>query len=222
MRSLSLLLVLWFVACQSPPASAPASASAAAPAAEPASAPATLATSRLTVTQRGREKVPGTEGRLWVEVDDVTAGQVLVKIVDRTTREDALPQRSMRFGDEATFPYAGGTRAVVVLRLANLLIGDDFVEFGFGEPGAMASEQIESVLRQVANATTTFVRSGAKSDGRATAERLRQQWRASGDVTTLAAFLTRCVGYEGGTVPVWKVQLPGGRLLPLVEWLRGA
>jgi hypothetical protein len=66
---------------------------------------------RLTVVQRGREKVPGTEGRLWIEVDDVTAGQVLVKIVDRTTREDALPQRSMRFGDEAWFPLGGGTRA---------------------------------------------------------------------------------------------------------------
>ena len=177
---------------------------------------------RMTVMQRGREKVPGTEGRLWIEVGDVTAGQVLVKIVDRTTREDALPQRSMRFGDEAWFPFGGGTRAVVVLRLANLLIGEDFVEFAFGEPGAMANEQIESVLRRVANSTMTFVREGAQHDAVATAVWLRQQWLTAGDVGTLAAFLTRFVGYEGGPVPVWSVRMPGGRLLPLVEWLRGA
>ena len=217
MRVPSLLLLLsLFAACQSPPAPAPESTPAPAPAA------AALAPVRVTVTQRGREKVPGTEGRLWIEVGDVTAGQVLVKIVDRTTREDALPQRSMRFGDEARFPFAGGTRTVVVLRLANLLIGEDFVEFAFGEPGAMANEQIESVLRQIANSKMTFVRNGAKRDGSATAEWLREQWRAAGDVTTLAAFLTRCVGYEGGSVPGWSVLLPGGRLLPMVEWLRGA
>lgn len=175
---------------------------------------------RLTVVQRGREKVPGTEGRLWIEIDDVTAGQVLVKIVDRTTREDALPRCSMRFGDEARFPFDGGYRAVVVLRLANLLIGEDYVEFAFGEPGAMASEQIESVLRQIANSTMTFVREGTEYDGRATAEWLRQQRLAAGDIRTLAAFLTRFVGYEGGPVPVWSVRLPGGRLQPLVDWLR--
>lgn len=210
MRVPSLLVLSLFAACQAPTVSAPAVASAA------------LAPVRLTVVQRGREKVPGTEGRLWIEVDDVTAGQVLVKIVDRTTREDALPQCSMRFGDEARFPFAGGTRAVVVLRLANLLIGDDFVEFAFGEPGAMAGEQIESALRQIAKSSLTFMCNGSKHDGRATAERLRQQWRASAEISTLAAFLSRCVGDEGGSVPVWSVQLPGGRLLPMVDWLRGA
>lgn len=176
----------------------------------------------MTVAQRGSERVPGTEGRLWIEVDDVTAGQVRVKIVDYTTHEHVLPKRSMRFGDEAQFSFRGVTRGFVVLRLVNLLIGEDFVEFAFGEPGSLANEQIESVLRQITNSTVKFVRSGVKSDGRATAERLRQQWRAAGDVTTLAAFLSRCVGYEGGTVPVWSVQLPGGRMLPMVEWLRGA
>ena len=214
MRVPSLLVLSLFAACQAPTAPAPVPA--------PPVASAALAPVRLTVVQRGREKVPGTEGRLWIEVDDVTAGQVLVKIVDRTTREDALPQCSMRFGDEATFPFAGGTRAVVVLRLVNLLIGDDFVEFAFGEPGAMAGEQIESVLQQIAKSSMTFVCNGSQRDGRATAEWLRQQWRASAEVTTLAAFLSRCVGYEGGSVPVWSVQLPGGRLLPMVDWLRGA
>jgi hypothetical protein len=218
MRSPSLLLVSLFAACHSSPAPEPAPA----PAPEPTPPPAALATVRLTVVQRGREKVPGTEGRLWIEVDDVTAGQVLVKIVDRTTREDALPQRSMRFGDEAWFPLGGGTRAVVVLRLANLLIGEDFVEFAFGEPGAMANEQIESVLRRVANSKMTFVREGTEHDAVATAVWLRQQWSTAGDVSTLAAFLTRFVGYEGGPVPVWSVRLPGGRLLPLVEWLSGS
>ena len=210
MRVPSLLVLSLVAACQAPTVSAPAVASAA------------LAPVRLTVVQRGREKVPGTGGRLWIEVDDVTAGQVLVKIVDRTTREDALPQCSMRVGDEARFPFAGGTRAVVVLRLANLLIGDDFVEFAFGEPGAMAGEQIESVLQQIAKSSLTFMCNGSKHDGRATAERLRQQWQASAEITTLAAFLSRCVGDEGGSVPVWSVQLPGGSLLPMVDWLRGA
>lgn len=218
MRLPSLLVLPLFAACQASPAPVPAPA----PAPAPAVALAAQNPVRLTVVQRGREKVPGTEGRLWIEIDDVTTGQVLVKIVDRTTREDALPQRSMRFGDEAWFPFAGGTRSVVVLRLANLLIGEDFVEFAFGEPGAMANEQIESVLRRVANSTMTFVREGAQSDAVATAVWLRQQWLTAGDVRTLAAFLTRFVGYEGGPVPVWSVRMPSGRLLPLVEWLRGA
>lgn len=170
--------------------------------------------------QRGCEKVPGTQGRLWIEIEDVTAGQVVVKIVDRTTRQDALPRCSMRFGDEARFRFDGGYRAVALLKLANLLIGEDYAEFAFGEPGSMANEQIESVLRQIANSTKKFVREGTEYDGRATAEWLRQQRLAAGDIRTLAAFLTRFVGYEGGPVPVWSVRLPGGRLQPLVDWLR--
>ena len=222
MRLPTLLVLPLLAACQASPAPAPAPAPAPTPAPAASAAPAAQNPVRLTVVQRGREKVPGTEGRLWIEIGDVTAGQVLVKIVDRTTREDALPQRSMRFGDEAWFPLGGGTRAVVVLRLANLLIGEDFVEFAFGEPGAMANEQIESVLRRVANSKMTFVREGTEHDAVATAVWLRQQWSTAGDVSTLAAFLTRFVGYEGGPVPVWLVRLPGGRLLPLVEWLSGS
>jgi hypothetical protein len=222
MRLPTLLVLPLLAACQASPAPAPAPAPAPTPAPAASAAPAAQNPVRLTVVQRGREKVPGTEGRLWIEVDDVTAGQVLVKIVDRMTREDALPQRSMRFGDEAWFPLGGGTRAVVVLRLANLLIGEDFVEFAFGEPGAMANEQIESVLRRVANSKMTFVREGTEHDAVATALWLRQQWLTAGDVRTLAAFLARFVGSEGGPVPVWSVRLPGGRLLPLVEWLSGS
>lgn len=218
MRGPSLLVLSLFAACQSPPAPRPA----AEPVPAPVVVPVAPAPVRVTVMQRGREKVPGTEGRLWIEIDDVTAGQVLVEIVDRTTREDALPQRSMRFGDESWFPLGGGTRAVVVLRLANLLIGEDFVEFAFGEPGAMANEQIESVLRRVANSKMTFVREGTEHDAAATAVWLRQQWMTAGDVRTLAAFLTRFVGYEGGPVPVWSVRLPRDRQLPLVEWLSGS
>jgi len=200
------------VACQSPlaPASPP----------EPAATPSAQALTKIAVVQRRSERLPGFDNRLTVYVGDVTAGQVLVRVAVAGTARDVLPQCSMRIGDEVPFEFEQQPCALVLLRMVNLLIGDDFVEFAVAAPGALERERIEAVLQHVADSGRTFERAGAKHDGRETAELLRKQWLANDGVRTMDAFLQRVVG-AGGSAMSWSVSLPGGGRMPLGEWLRG-
>lgn len=216
MRRACLLSLALLAACQSAPVVPVAPvAPAPAPAAPPALVPAKIA-----VVQRRSERLPGFDRRLTVHVGDVTAGQVLVRVAVAGTATDVLPQCSMHIGDEARFEFEQQPCALVLLRMVNLLIGDDFVEFAVAAPGALERERIEAVLQHVADSGRTFERAGAKHDGSEAAELLRKQWLANDGVRTMDAFLQRVVG-AGGSAMSWSVSLPGGGRMPLGEWLRG-
>ena len=82
----------------------------------------------LTVTQRSSKDLPGSDGRISVHVDDITGGQVLLTIRDNGGRK-VIDQQSVRVDDIVDFEADGRKYLLCVVRLANFLIGDDFVEF---------------------------------------------------------------------------------------------
>jgi len=170
--------------------------------------------------QRSAETVPGLGGRVRIEVGDVTGGQALVRITDPVAHADLAPQRSMRIGDDMPFTLDGQPYNAALLRLVNLLIGDDFAEFGVGVPGTLAGEQIEAMLRHIADSGLVFVRDGVDYDGKAAADHLRRKWQAmAADVTTRNEFVTRVASGSSTTGDEYQVRLPGGRIIPLVDWL---
>ncbi len=82
----------------------------------------------LTVVQRSSKDLPGSDGRISVHVDDITGGQVLLTIRGDDGRK-VIDQQSVRVDDIIDFEADGRKYLLCVVRLANFLIGDDFVEF---------------------------------------------------------------------------------------------
>jgi len=83
---------------------------------------------RMTIVQRHSEFVPGSRETVRVSIDDITDGQVLLKILDR--RDDPIIQtRSVKAGDIVTFRLGGKQYYLGVLELRNFIVGNDFGVF---------------------------------------------------------------------------------------------
>jgi hypothetical protein len=208
------LVLVWAVllcgACRAPAPSEAANALPPIPAVE------------VTVVQRRAEPIPGTGGRLAVELGDVTGGQVLVRVTDAAGSEDVLPQGSMRVGEIASFDFDGRPRALVLRRLVNVLIGDDFAVFELTAPDRAGPVAIEAILAHIEAAPWTFVAGGAELSGPEVAGQLRRAWdRASPPIDEPGPFLDRIAGAASPLGGRCAVRLPGGREQPLATWLRG-
>ncbi|MBI5852429.1 MAG: hypothetical protein HZB39_15550, partial [Planctomycetes bacterium] len=79
----------------------------------------------VTVKQRERVPVPGTNEWLRIAIDDVTASQTLVEL-DDADGNAVLTPRSMHDGEHATFKLGARDYVLAVDKLVNFLIGDDF------------------------------------------------------------------------------------------------
>lgn len=80
----------------------------------------------LTIRQRERKAIPGSDGTLFIHLGDVTEGQVLVAVRDEAGNAVA-GERSLTQGQVLRFTVAGQRFALAVDELRNLLTGDDFV-----------------------------------------------------------------------------------------------
>jgi hypothetical protein len=94
----------------------------------------------VAVIQRHTRPIPGSDGRLFVRVGDITEGQALVS-VENESGEEVLAPMSLRQGDHAEFRLAGERFYLQVRELRNLLIGDDFAlcEISSREPERSAA-----------------------------------------------------------------------------------
>ncbi len=78
----------------------------------------------MTVKQRRRQPVPGSGGRLHVDLDDITGGQVLVSVV--ADEEAVAPKRSLRAKETLTFQIQDKAYTLELKHLHNVAIGEDF------------------------------------------------------------------------------------------------
>ena len=80
----------------------------------------------LTVRQREKKAIPGSDGTLFVHLGDITEGQVLVAVRDEAGKAVA-GEKSLAQGQSLRFAPDGGDEFVVTIaELRNLLTGDDF------------------------------------------------------------------------------------------------
>ena len=90
---------------------------------------------KLTILQRGSKPIPGSDGRVFVGLGDITAGQVLLSVT--TDAGDVLlDDTSLRPGDAVEFHVGKKPFTLTVRALNNFLVGDDFgvVEISAGSP----------------------------------------------------------------------------------------
>ena len=78
----------------------------------------------LTLKQRSSKAIPGSDERIFLQVDDITGGQVLVSVRDDEGKT-VLDDVSAKQGDVVSFKVGAKTYFIRVKELQNFLVGDD-------------------------------------------------------------------------------------------------
>lgn len=192
-----------------------------APEAGPAADTEPVPIAEVAVVQRERELLPGFDGQLSVAIDDITGGQVLVRVRAGRSDEALVPQQSMRIGDAAPFRFEGHRYAIGLAHLTNVLFGEDFATFVVGEPGAVADAQVARMIGRIERTDRAIARSGRERGPATVAAELRQEWTARrAELGTAERFLAEVVARSERGGDGWVVRGPGEREIALVDWLR--
>ena len=193
------------------------------PTADPAPAGLSGLPVELTVAQRSTTPVPGSEGRLELTLDDITAGQVAVSLAT-SDAETILPVRSMREGDATDFHYRGATLRLRLLRLHNLLLGQDSAEFRIEAAppaGLPEDEKIERLIESIAAMpAAVFIRNGSEHRADEAAEHLRRKWKAAGGVTA-EQFIERIASRSSLSGQPYLIRHADGTQTTAEEFFRG-
>ena len=117
----------------------------------------------ITLAQRTQLVVPGSEGKLFAAIDDVTAGQVVVTL----TSENQTPvfgPLSMKPEDSHDFTFKDYPLRIQLKKLSNALIGEDYATLSIlPQPqGLSEQEKIDALVAAVAKLPegTVFIRNG--------------------------------------------------------------
>ncbi len=174
----------------------------------------------VTLGQRRTIDIEGTDGYLYLHIDDITAGQVRLDIRGAEGKTLIRP-RSVREGDRVALELGEGKYILVVKRLVNLLIGDDYGVFAIYERGPFERQRIEALLRHVEAATVVFIHEGVEYDGAEAAAHLRRKYApAQDEIQTLEQFIQEIGSRSSTTGRPYQVKVPSGAIMPADEWLR--
>ena len=173
----------------------------------------------VTVKQRERELVPGSNDYLRLAIDDVTAGQTLVEL--RTVEGDVLlNRRSVADGGLERFEFNGREYVLSLDKMVNLLIGDDFAVFSIATE-APSGPRVADLLRWVADSPHRFVRNGTEHNGRTASSHLRTKYLIAGArVRTVDEFLEHIASGSSTTSLPYLVRFDDGSEQPLRDWLQ--
>jgi hypothetical protein len=125
----------------------------------------------------------------------------------------------VRSREPVAFALADG-RYVLVPRLVNLLIGNDYAEFEVMTEQRYAGDRIERLLLRIAAAPIVFVRNGQDHTGDDAAQHLRQKLAALGKPPTVDEFVEQVASRSSTTGEAYSVRLPDGATLPMASWLQ--
>jgi len=184
---------------------------------------------RLTIYQRTCKEIPSGHCELRVCLNDITAGQVGVRILGRkqdSVFEDRMVRlvdtTSMREGDVLTLPLRHGELALRLDRLVNVLIGHDFAEFTVMPRPRLESQRIDALLEKIESSAATFVRNDREYTGAQFATHLRAKHRHLGPKNpTLEEFIDQVATRSTETGKPYRIKLPGGDVMDVGTWLRG-
>jgi hypothetical protein len=185
------------------------------------------------VAQRGRTPLPGSNGELRVELGDITGGQVLL-VLSRPADGSVLASRSVRAREALAFAVEGCAYELVLERLENHLIGEDFAVLRVrpcgsaaaaaksAAPRAVAQEasRIERLLTRVAQSDVVFLRNGGEHGPSEAAEHLRGKWKRAGDRIRTAEEFVEALGSRSTTRgEPYRVRLRDGSERDAGPWL---
>lgn len=174
----------------------------------------------VTLYQRSCKAIPGSNGRIVLDIGDITAGQVLVSAYgpgDQTV----IDMTSMRVGSAVPMIVGDQTYMVVLDRLVNLFAGRDFAEFSFMSTEFWKKERIDRLLASIKASDATFIRNEQELDGRTFASHLRLKLGATERRhLPIDVFIEEIASRSWNTGQPYRVRQPDGETVDAAIWLR--
>lgn len=173
----------------------------------------------VTVFQRRSKEVPGSGGALFIELGDITRGQVHVTV--RTAESKALIDTvSLRQGESVALDLGAEQYTVYLRQLVNVLIGDDWAVLDISRVPAEEFNQIERLLARIEASQVTFLREGKAYTGKEATAHLRQKLALAGaNVKTLSQFIDQVASRSSTTGRRYEIKLSDGSIVPAKQWL---
>lgn len=198
----------------------------------------------MTVEQRTTTPAPGSKGAVQVTVDDITRGQVMLSLADKTGKP-LLAATSLREGASASFELEGQTYYVTLKDLENELVGDDSAVLVIDdepppEPAAQPPEaeaddsnaeaptgDVEAArIRQLIDHVRSlegamFIRNGEEHTPAEAADHLQRKWDSAGDeITTAEQFIDQLASKSSTSGEPYIIRLQDGTKVPSGQYLR--
>jgi hypothetical protein len=175
---------------------------------------------KLTVYQRRSRELPGSKGSLHVRLGDITAGQVLVG-VDGPSGEPLVEMISLTEGSDLRLALANAEYRLLLERLVNLPIGDDFATFVIVPAQRWERKRSDRLLETVERSNLTFVRNDQELTGEMFAALLRVKLEQSGKLQMSAEQFIETIATRSSTSDrPYLVKLPDGRTESTGNWLQ--
>ena len=181
---------------------------------------------RFRLIQRSATDVPKTNGWLKLSIDDVTGGQVLVRL-ESAEGQIFAQDLSMRQGDELIFKQGGERYSLVLDKLYNEIFGSgDYGEFllepyrkAHGERREQQRLIRDLILQLFEEPGLRFVRGSKKYTARQAWQHLHRKL-AVHPVSTVEAFIREIASRSSTTHKPYKVMLKSGEVLEAETWWR--
>ena len=175
---------------------------------------------RFVVWQRSCESVPGSRDYLRLCLEDITWGQVLVRLATADGKF-LIESTSVRPGDTLPFKVGDSGYFLCADRYVNRLFDNDFGVFSVWKKGLEARNEIERLIERVATSDIGFVREEVTYTGTEAAAHLRKKLQWSGpDVITANDFIDKVASRSLLTGNPYLVKLPNGKTVKAKAWLR--
>ena len=177
----------------------------------------------ITVAQRSTTALPGSGGELLITVDDVTRGQVMVSVAWKDGRVVA-PTRSMRERQRVRFGIEGFRYELVLVRLANALVGQDYATFRLGcvAKALSETEKIEALIAALGGLEgVVFIRNGTEHGAREAVEHIRRKWAWKKDeIATAGDFIRIAASGSSTSGDPYRIRLADGTEMTTEVWFR--
>ncbi|MCH7721324.1 MAG: DUF5329 family protein [Planctomycetes bacterium] len=174
----------------------------------------------VTIYQRTTKEIPGSQGQLFLQIGDVTAGHVLVTVRDARYKR-IIDMAAMRRHDSVSLPLDDAEYRLVLDQLVNLLTGRDYAVFSLMDVEAWRQDKIERLLSAIENTDAVFLRADREMPGPMFAAHLRQKLGVTrGQPFSVDDFIERVAGSSWSTGQPYQVRLPDGQQIEAETWLR--
>ena len=173
----------------------------------------------FTVYQRSSANLPAGNGSLAVRLGDITAGEVVVT-VESPPGTTIVGSQLMRAGEQVLLPLSEVTYVLILERLVNRLLGEDYAEFRIIPNTGRQTHRIEPLLKDIETSGLVFVRNGQELPAEAFATHLRLKYEhASPRPRTRQEFITQIASRSSTTGEPYRVRLETGGTSDVRDWL---
>jgi len=138
------------------------------------------------IHQRKQAELPSSEGGVYLNIGDITKGQVQVSIIGN---QKVLLEKSISNGDINSFELDGIAYKLICTDLDNKLLGEDSMDFTIinegGSPEIDADKvktDINYLLDQMSESNIIFIRNGKEHSGEEAASHLRMKLEKSNNL----------------------------------------